>query len=126
MPSMGQFWYGPYGFLYKKNNAIGARRSTKMAPGGNATCNTHQWTENQYRPGGSGIGATSVALRRHKNRRATVCLNPLNSCGSFYLTLGQYNNYLYNPNGYYNPNPLFQQQNKYEIDATKNKERRII
>lgn len=43
--SNGQFWYGKStgfpGFLYKKNNGVGGRRSTKMNPGGNTTCNIY-------------------------------------------------------------------------------------
>ena len=39
MPSNGSFWFGGSmdfpGFLYKKNTGVGARKSTKMAPGGN-------------------------------------------------------------------------------------------
>jgi hypothetical protein len=42
-PSNGQFWFGGSsfpGFLYKKNVGVGGRRSTKMNPGGNITCNS--------------------------------------------------------------------------------------
>ena len=96
--SNGQFWYGPYGFLYKKNNGVGGRRSTKMAPGGNITCNSATYLYNQYKPGGGGVGASSIANRRAKNRLATIC-GPKN-CFPYFTTLGQYNNST-NVNGFY-------------------------
>ena len=103
--SNGQFWYGSStnfpGFLYKKNVGVGGRRSTKFAAGGNATCNTPQYLYNKYTPGSGGVGASSIANRRAKNRLATVCGGPNNKCGSFYQYLGQYDNYTYNPNGYF-------------------------
>jgi hypothetical protein len=45
-PSNGQFWFGGSsfpGFLYKKNVGVGGRRSTKMNPGGNITCNSNTY-----------------------------------------------------------------------------------
>ena len=96
-PSNGQFWYGPYGFLYKKNVGVGGRRSTKMNPGGNITCNSSTYLYNKYKPGGGGVGASSISNRRAKNRLATVC-GP-NQCFPCYNTLGQYSNYTHNPNG---------------------------
>jgi len=107
--SNGQFWFGGNnfpGFLYKKSNPGGARKSTLFGPGGNIVCNSKNldiW--NQYHPGQGGIGASSIATRRAKNRLATVCTNPLNTCGSFYMRLGQYNN-SYNVNGFYQPTPI--------------------
>ena len=101
--SNGQFWYGSNVnftvFLYKKNVGVGARRSTKFNPGGNITCNSPTYLYNKFRPGVNGVGASSVAARRAKNRLATVCGD--NKCGQFYNYLGLYNNYLYNPNGYF-------------------------
>jgi len=97
-PSNGQFWYGPYGFLYKKNVGVGGRRSTKMNPGGNITCNSSTYLYNKYKPGGGGVGASSISNRRAKNRLATVC-GP-NQCFPCYNTLGQYSNYTHNPNGF--------------------------
>jgi hypothetical protein len=98
----GQFWYGKSvgfpGFLYKKNNAIGARRSTKFAPGGNSICNTPQNVFNKYKAGNSGIGGTNLAVKRAKNRKATQCNEQ--TCAPCYMTLGQYSNYTHNPNGY--------------------------
>ena len=103
--SFGSFWYGKNlgfpGFLYKKNTGVGARRSTKMNPGGNITCNGPTYLYNKYKPGGSGVGASSIANRRAKNRMASVCA-PIpatkeqqntgqSSCGAFYMYLGQYN-----------------------------------
>jgi hypothetical protein len=101
--SNGQFWYGSNvnfpGFLYKKNVGVGARRSTKFNPGGNITCNSETYLYNKFRPGVGGVGASSLSARRAKNRLATVCGD--NKCGQFYNYLGLYNNYLYNPNGYF-------------------------
>ena len=75
--SNGQFWYGRStgfpGFLYKKNVGVGGRRSTKMNPGGNITCNSYTYLYNKYKPGTGGVGASSVSNRRAKNRHATVC-----------------------------------------------------
>jgi hypothetical protein len=90
--SNGQFWYGNStnfpGFLFKKNVGVGGRRSTKLNPGGNTTCNTYQYLYNKYRPGTGGVGASSVANRRAKNRLAVICGN--NNCGKFYNYLGKY------------------------------------
>jgi hypothetical protein len=101
--SNGQFWYGNTtnfpGFLYKKNLGVGGRRSTKMAPGGNTTCNSATDLYNKYKPGGGGVGASSTANRRAKNRLATVC-GSSNKCFPCYNTLGQYSNYTHNPNGF--------------------------
>ena len=88
--SNGQFWYGNSigfpGFLYKKNTGVGGRRSTKMTPGGNITCNrpTNLW--NKYVPG-SGVGGVSSSTRRAKMRLATSCNNN-QVCGRFYSQLG--------------------------------------
>lgn len=73
--SYGQFWFGKSigfpGFLYKKNNGVGGRRSTTMAPGGNSNCNTYQNVNNSYTPG-SGVGGSSIAVRRAKRKYATI------------------------------------------------------
>ena len=75
--SHGQFWYGNGtgfpGFLFKKNTGVGGRRSTKMNPGGNTTCNSYTYLYNKYKPGTGGVGASSTSNRRAKNRLATVC-----------------------------------------------------
>ena len=90
MPSNGSFWYGKStgfpGFLYKKNTGVGGRRSTKMAPGGNTTCNqtTNIW--NKYTPG-AGVGAVNSSVRRAKMRIATSC-NTNQTCGKFYTQVG--------------------------------------
>lgn len=97
--SYGQFWYGPYGFIYKKNTGVGGRRSTLFTPGGGTICNSPTYIYNKWKPGSGGVGASSVANRRAKNRLATVCSNE-QKCGPFYRTLGIYNSFLYNPNGY--------------------------
>jgi len=108
--SYGQFWYGNSinfpGFLYKKNVGVGGRRSTKMNPGGNTTCNKSRHLYNTYRPGVGGVGASSTSNRRAKNRLATSC-GAQNQCGQFYNYLGLYDKYTGNPNGYFvYPRPL--------------------
>ena len=107
-PSNGQFWFGGStfpGFMFKKNTGVGGRRSTKMNPGGNITCNGPVYLYNKYTPGGSGVGASSTSNRRAKNRMATVCRSGDGSntknCFPCQSTLGQYSNYTHNPNGYY-------------------------
>jgi len=88
--SYGQFWFGGStfpGFLYKRNLGVGGRRSTKMTPGGNITCNQPGDIWNKYTPG-AGVGASSVASRRAKMRLATSCSNG-QKCGKFYVELGQ-------------------------------------
>ena len=101
-PSNGQFWYGSQtnfpGFLYKKNVGVGGRRSTKMGAGGNITCNSSTYLYNKYKPGQGGVGASSIANRRAKNRLSTVCTQQ--KCFPCYTTLGQYSNYTHNPNGF--------------------------
>ena len=101
--SNGNFWYGNStnfpGFLYKKNVGVGGRRSTKMGPGGNITCNSATDLYNKYKPGGGGVGASSIANRRAKNRLASVC-GSTNKCFPCYNSLGQYSNYTHNPNGF--------------------------
>jgi hypothetical protein len=106
-PSNGQFWFGGStfpGFLYKKNVGVGGRRTTKMNPGGNITCNSATYLYNKYTPGSGGIGASSMSNRRAKNRLATVCRsgdgNTTANCFPCQPTLGQYSNYTHNPNGY--------------------------
>jgi hypothetical protein len=95
----GSFWFGEDGFLYKRKGGGGARRSTKMAPGGNTTCNGPTYIYNKYNPGNTGVGAQSTAVRRAKNIKAAVC-GPKIPCGQFYNYLGLYDNYTGNPNGY--------------------------
>jgi hypothetical protein len=106
----GQFWYGSStnfpGFIYKKKTGGGVRKATKFAPGGNTICNKPVYLYNKYKPGYSGVGATSTAVRRAKNRLATVC-NKDESCGPYYTYLGRYNNYTSNQNGYF-PYPASQ------------------
>jgi hypothetical protein len=103
--SNGQFWYGSStnfpGFLYKKNVGVGGRRSTKMGAGGNVTCNNATYIYNKFKPGQDGVGASSIATRRAKNRLASVCYKSDGQCGPFYKFLGRYNNYTGNPNGYF-------------------------
>ena len=101
--SNGNFWYGNStnfpGFLFKKNVGVGGRRSTKMGAGGNITCNNTTYLYNKYKPGQGGVGASSIANRRAKNRLATVCTGT-NKCFPCFSSIGQYSNYTHNPNGY--------------------------
>jgi hypothetical protein len=102
--SNGQFWYGSSigfpGFLYKKNVGVGGRRSTKFAAGGNITCNSSTYLYNKYKPGVNGVGASTIANRRAKNRLASVCGGGNSKCFPCFNTLGQYNSYTGNPNGF--------------------------
>jgi hypothetical protein len=82
MPSNGQFWYGPFGFLYKKNTGSGTRR---VLPYG-LICNRPTNIYNKYVPG-AGVGALSTSVRRSKLIHATAC-NKNQLCGRFYGRLG--------------------------------------
>ena len=90
--SNGQFWYGSAtnfpGFLYKKNVGVGGRRTTKFSAGGTALCNQSTYLYNKYTPGSNGVGASTIANRRAKNRLASVCGGGNTQCGSFYQYLG--------------------------------------
>jgi hypothetical protein len=89
--SYGQFWFGGNqfpGFLYKKNVGVGGRRSTLFVPGGASVSNQPNEFWNKYKPGGGGVGASSIANRRAKLRLATICENQ-GPCGRFYTQLGQ-------------------------------------
>ena len=88
----GNIYYGQYGFLYKKKQAGGARRSTKFGAGGCSVTNGETTLFNKYKAGNNGIGRQPTALRRAKNRLATVC-GPQHNCGTFYNNLGKDNNY---------------------------------
>jgi hypothetical protein len=90
--SYGQFWFGGNsfpGFFFKKSGAGGCRRSTQMTPGGTRVTNGPVDIWNKYTPG-AGVGATSVATRRAKQIKATVC-GAEQKCGRFYnqLTMNQ-------------------------------------
>ena len=129
--SNGQFWYGSAtnfpGFLYKKNLGVGARRSTKFTAGGNITtncsCGQPNYLYNKYKPGTGGVGASSTANRRAKNRIASVYYNSNgtnNSCCNYYQYLGRYNNYTANPNGFFIPNPTNSNSNTIFISPATN------
>lgn len=81
----------------QKNVGVGGRRSTRIGPGLSSSQPTYLY--NKYSPGGGGVGASSVANRRAKNRIATNC-NTNQKCFPCYTTLGQYSNYTHNPNGF--------------------------
>jgi hypothetical protein len=114
--SNGNFWYGNSvgfpGFLYKKNVGVGGRRSTKFAAGGNIYCNKSRGIFNKYTPGSNGVGASTIANRRAKNRLASVCVS--SKCFPCFNTLGQYNSYTGNPDGFIPcPNPnLYNNNNR--------------
>lgn len=82
MPSGGSFWYGPYGFLYKKNTGSGVRRNFPYG----AICNKPTDLYNKYTPG-AGVGGTNTSVRRAKMRLATSCNNN-QQCGRFYTQIG--------------------------------------
>ena len=85
-------------YIYFKNSGVGARISTNFSAGGNRITNTYQYLYNKYKPGTGGVGASSIAVRRAKNRHATICSPP--TCFSCYMILGKYNK-SYNVNGFY-------------------------
>ena len=98
MPTFGSLWYGSSvgfpGFLYKKGGSTG-RRSTLFAAGGSTCTNHPQYIENKYFQGGSGVGASSIANRRAKNRLAAF--STINGvCNKQHMNLGLYAG---NPNG---------------------------
>jgi len=94
--SNGQFWFGGTnhfpGFLYKKNVGVGGRRTTNFGAGGTIVTNAETNIFNKYRPGVSGVGASTIANRRAKNRLASVCVNGDN-CSNLYKNLGVHQNY---------------------------------
>jgi len=81
----GQFWYGEYGFLFKKKAGGGGRKN----PAYGLICNQPQNIYNKF-ISGAGVGASSVANRRAKLRLSTSC-NKNQVCGRFYknLTMNQ-------------------------------------
>jgi hypothetical protein len=81
-PGGGNFWYGAHGFMYKKKQGGGGKKN----PAYGLICNRPTVIWNKYTPG-AGVGGTSVAVRRSKNRLATSC-NKTQTCGRFYTTLG--------------------------------------
>lgn len=109
----GAFAYGKYGFMYKKKAGGGGRRSTRYIPGGGAITNQATYLYNKYKPGESYIGSQPTAIRRAKNRKASICSPNNNSnCGPFYNTLGRS---ILLPNGkssnYPNVYPIFPTSN---------------
>lgn len=96
----GNFWYGKNtnfpGFLYKKKQNIGVRRSTKFGAAGNPN---NKMNYNKYKAGNNDIGGTSISVRRAKNRLSSICYE--NQCGRFQTYLGRYSKYTQNPNGYF-------------------------
>jgi len=108
--SYGQFWFGGNsfpGFLYKKNNGVGARRSTRMTPGGTTICNQPNELWNKYKPGTGGVGASSTATRRAKLRLATTNTVGQVPCGNYYKYLGLFDNYTGNGLKAYYPLPEY-------------------
>jgi hypothetical protein len=68
------------------------------SPFGIVIDNSSTYLYNKYKPGTGGVGASSTAVRRAKNRLATVCTEQ--KCFPCYMTLGQYSNYTHNPDGF--------------------------
>jgi len=91
--SNGQIWYGSTtgfpGFLYKKNLGVSGRRSTQFGAGGTMLTNHYTTLNNKYTPGSNGVGATTIANRRAKNRRASLCHDGHGHCGLFIQHLGR-------------------------------------
>jgi hypothetical protein len=98
--SNGQFWYGDYGFLYKKNVGVGGRKNPLYG----LICNKPTDIYNKYKPGTGGVGAQTRSNRRALNSRATVCVD--HNCGRFYNYLGLYPRYSYKSIDGYFPYPL--------------------
>lgn len=71
MSGGGQFWYGKHGFLYKVKGYSGVK---KIRPNVNITCNKPTNMLNSY-TSGSGVGSSSISVRRAKIRLATLCKN---------------------------------------------------
>ena len=63
----GSLYFGKQGFFFKKAATAG---NSRIAFGLN--CNAPQNLDNRY-ISGSGVGASSVANRRAKQRRSTTC-----------------------------------------------------
>lgn len=81
----GNFYVGKEGFLYKKNNAIGARRNFSLG----AICNQPTDIYNKYVSGSGVSGAvssTNYAIRRKMIRNASKCSQ--NNCSLNYFYLG--------------------------------------
>ena len=66
---------------------------TKMGAGGNMITNSKSPFDNKYKPGGGGVGASTIANRRARDRSASIC--GASSCSN-YMLLGLYS---HNPNG---------------------------
>ena len=79
----GSLYFGKDGFLYKKAGGAGGR---KNPPLGLLNCGSTTFY-NKYVPG-SGVGGTSIAVRRSKLRIATSCKNTNQICGTFYPKIG--------------------------------------
>lgn len=102
----GQFWYGEYGFLYKKKAGGGARKNPRYG----LICNQPQNVFNKYKPGGNGIGALNKSVKRAQTRLATIC-NENQRCGNFYPRLGLHPNSSHIPVSDTYPNITVQQFN---------------
>jgi hypothetical protein len=78
----GNFYFGPNGFLYKKNGAIGNRHNPSLG----LICNRPQDTNNKY-VYGSGVGAKNPSIRRRLKRHATICNGQTGKCNFDYFYL---------------------------------------
>jgi hypothetical protein len=95
-PQYGSLYIGQSGFRYKKIGGGGAHARPALG----LICGQNNYYYNKYKPGGEGVGALSIAVRRARNRKATICLAQGNNCCNYYNYLGLYNK-SYNPNGFF-------------------------
>jgi surface protein len=68
--------------MLKPKRGAGSHRNPSLG----LIMNQPQYIYNKYKPGGTGVGAVSMASRRALNRNSIVCND--NLCGAFYTTLG--------------------------------------
>jgi hypothetical protein len=81
MPN-GNFYYGKGGFAFKKMGGGGNHRTFPLS----LMANQPYDFNNRYVPG-SGVGASSIATRRAKLIRSTICYSG-QRCGRFDTVLG--------------------------------------
>lgn len=68
-------------YLPKKKMGFGGRKSTMFGSGGNKLTNKPQNLNNKYQTSNNGVGASTIANRRAKNRLATICrMDPNGQC----------------------------------------------
>ena len=67
-PGGGNYWYGNYGFLFKKKGSGGVRKN----PAYGLMCGRPKVIWNTY-ISGAGVGGTNTSVRRAKARMASGC-----------------------------------------------------